>query len=290
MENENNLKSKKVETFTGDVVKAIGGNQAGIVKKLIHEDEDRKAGKRSDFNKSSKNMFFLALGIILLVFTGAVLFFSFVFNKNLNTTPVMLEQGGIIYTDRNTFQAIDGLTKENTEKAVFDRVKNTNIKVDGIEAIYLTENNAVINFKRFINLIKSELDQIHISIIGDYFMMGAMNKASNPTGQEFGEFFILLQTRSFDDIFPVMKIWERKMLHDLSGFIGVNLSPSTNYLFTKDWEDTIILNKNTRVLRDQEGNTVLSYVFLTNQNVLITNGETATKEVMLRLATGQIKK
>ena len=67
------------------------------------------------------------------------------------------------------------------------------------------------------------------------------------------------------------------MFHDLSLLFGVSLSPETNYLFNKDWEDGVIQNKNARILKDEAGNTVLSYVFITNRNVLITNSEMATK-------------
>ena len=161
------------------------------------------------------------------------------------------------------------------------------MKTGGVEGVYLTESNVPISLQRFISLLKSELDQIHTSIFNERFMMGAMSKGSGSNG---GNFFILLGTRSFDDVFPVMKIWERKMFRDLSLLFGVSLSPETNYLFNKDWEDGVIQNKNARILKDEAGNTVLSYVFITNRNVLITNSEMATKEIMFRLATGQVKK
>ena len=42
-----NLKVKISKTYTTDMVKAIGSNQGGIVKKLIQEDEDRRLGKKA---------------------------------------------------------------------------------------------------------------------------------------------------------------------------------------------------------------------------------------------------
>ena len=81
------------------------------------------------------------------------------------------------------------------------------MKTGGVEGVYLTESNVPISLQRFISLLKSELDQIHTSIFNERFMMGAMSKGSGSNG---GNFFYLARYSFFDDVFPVMKIWERK--------------------------------------------------------------------------------
>ena len=80
------------------------------------------------------------------------------------------------------------------------------------------------------------------------------------------------------------------MLYDLHGFFGVNISADTNYLFTKDFEDGIVQNKNARILRDNEGKTVLMYVFADDNTVILTNSDAAVGEIITRLNSGQIKK
>ena len=87
-----------------------------------------------------------------------------------------------------------------------------------------------------------------------------------------------------------MQNWESKMLYDLHGFFGVKLSPETNYLFTKSFEDGIVANKNARILRDNNGQIVLMYVFADDNSIVITNSENAVSEIILRLNSSQIKK
>lgn len=290
METENNLKNKNVETYLGDMVKVVGDNKDGVVKKLIHGEEEHELEKKESASKSNKDILMFLTGLAMIIAASILLFFLFSFKQRVNISPVITQSGSIIFTDQSVSKPIDGLTKERVAEVVFNQVSNTGVKIGGMEAIYLTENNIKINFARFVSLIKSELDQIHISVIDEDFLIGAMSKENNPSRTEFGEFFILLKTLSFDDVFPVMKIWEKNMFRDLSGFLGINVSSSTNYLFTKDWEDSVILNKNARVLKDQAGDIVLMYIFVTDEHVLITNSEMATKEVMIRLTTSQVKR
>ena len=94
---------------------------------------------------------------------------------------------------------------------------------------------------------------------------------------------------SFGSVFPVMLGWENKMLYDLSGFFGVSISSDTNYLFTKDWEDGVVANKNARILRDKDGKIVLMYVYADDNSIIITNSEDAVNEIVLRLASSKIK-
>ena len=96
--------------------------------------------------------------------------------------------------------------------------------------------------------------------------------------------------RSIVDVFEPMKAWESKMFYDLHSFFGMNLNEDTKYLLEKSFEDGIIQNKNARILRDKDGNIVLMYIYAKEDSLIITNSETAVAEVMLRLASSQIKK
>ena len=55
-------------------------------------------------------------------------------------------------------------------------------------------------------------------------------------------------------------------------------------------EDGIVNNKNARILRDKDGKAVLEYVFADETSVIITDKDKTAEEIMLRLASGQIKK
>jgi hypothetical protein len=272
-----------VETFAEDMAKAIGGNKEGLIKKLIHEEEEHEAQKKNLSPKSEKNRLFMSLSVVLVVLALGILIFFIFFNKNIKVVPLAPQTVSIIFTDQTDFKPIDGFAKDQIVRTVLNQINSTTVKIGGIDGIYLTENNNIVGFKEFNSLIKSSLTPSQVGLISDNFLPGVFNDKTK-------NFFILLNVRSFADIFPVMQIWENKMLYDLGGFFGINITSGTNYLFTKNFEDGIVANKNARILRDNSGNIVLMYVFADDNSVIITNSESTVDEIILRLNSSQIKK
>jgi hypothetical protein len=86
-----------------------------------------------------------------------------------------------------------------------------------------------------------------------------------------------------------MRLWENNLLTDLHGFLGVNISSDTNYLFTKNFINGIVENKNARVLYDNSGNIVLMYIFADDNSIIITDSSNAAHEILLRLASSQVQ-
>jgi len=283
MENENKLKNRNVETYTDDMVKAIENDKGGLIKKIIHEEEEHEAEKIDLSPRSRKNRLFMFISIVFIFSALAILVFLAFFDENSNIVQVAPQFTPIVFTDQSNIQAIDGFTKEKIAETVLNQVNNTKVKVGEMEGIYLTENKKAVGFKRFIALIKGNFILDQIDFVHDNFLFGAVNN-------EVKNLFILLKVRSFTDVFLAMHSWEDKMLYDLYGFFGTDISPETNYLFTKNWQDGIVQNKNARILKDKDKKIVLMYVFINDSSIVITNSETAVREVILRLTFGQIKK
>ena len=80
------------------------------------------------------------------------------------------------------------------------------------------------------------------------------------------------------------------MLYDLRAFFEIPINSSTSYLFTKNFEDGVVKNKNARILYDQNGQIVLMYVFVDDTSLVIANKINAISEVMFRLSSSQLKK
>ena len=281
---DNKLKNKNVETYTADMVKAIESDKGGLIKKIIHEEEEHEALKKELSPDSKKNRAFMFISIILIILALAALVFLIFLNQKINTVPIMPQFSSIIFADQTNFLPVDGLTKEKIAETISNQANNTKVKTGGMEGIYLTENQKVIGFKQFATFMKSNLTTDQLSLISDNFLLGVLNEKNTK------DLFMFLKVKSFSDIFPVMQNWESKMLYDLHGFFGVKLSPETNYLFTKSFKDGIVANKNARILRDNNGQIVLMYVFADDNSIVITNSENAVSEIILRLNSSQIKK
>jgi hypothetical protein len=292
MEPEQKTKQEAIETYASDMAKVIeSSGEAGLVKKIIHQEEEYEMVKRDLPPELKRNKLFMWAGITFLVLAFGTLAF-FLLKKDINTVEVEQQFIPLIFHDQSSYLEIAGLTRDEITHTVLNQVNTTKVKSGGIEGIYLTENKQIVGLRKFISLIKGNFaPRSNTLLVSDRFLLGVMNN-------ETKDFFILLKVRSTADIFESLRGWEDKMFSDLHGFFGVDISPETNYLLTKNFDDGIVGNKNARVLyrtsEEGEGSApnplpaaskiVVMYVFADETSVVIANTDKAAREVMLRLA------
>ena len=288
---ESGQKSGMVETYVDDMAQVLENDRGGLVKKIIHQEEKYEIEKINLSPESKRNQFFMIVGIILLFATLTILFF-FLFKKDIDTIEIEKQFTPLIFNDKSDFIEIAGFKKEKITATVFKVANTAKLNLGEIEGFYLTENKKVVGFKRFIELLEGNFvlpgTEDGASFVSDNFLMGTVNN-------ETKGFFILLKIRSIADVFGNMHAWENKMFSDLHGFFGANISKETSYLLTKNFESGIVENKNARILYEEdrgdgEKNIVLMYIFADDNSIVITNTYDAVRELILRLASSQIKK
>ena len=284
------VKNKSIETYAEDMAKVIEGTEGGLMKNIIHEQELHDLEKKNLSPQSKQNQLFMFIGFVLLIFAIGLFIFLGFFKDKINVVSVPMQAVPIIFTDKNYYQDITNLNSGAIAQSVLNEVRSTDVKVGGIEAIYLTLNGKIIGLRSFIQLINGNFVAPTAPIIDDNFLIGAMRSAKLDANGQDKNLFILLKSKSFVDAFDNMKKWEGKMFNDLHGFFGVNISPDTKELLTKDFVDSRISNKNARILYDKNGQIVLMYVFADETSVVVSNSENAVDEVISRLAGSQISK
>jgi hypothetical protein len=300
-----------VETYAEDMAQMIESDRDGLIKKIIQEEEGHEIEKKNLSPESKKNQFFMLIGILLVTFAASILFFFFS-NKDVNTVDVEKQFTPLIFTDKNDFVEVLGFNKEKIIQTVNNVAKGDTVKQGGVKGIYLTENKKVINFKRFVEVIRGNFVFPHAldgtSFIDDHFLIGVVNNkiekdpsdsfdtleppenlavADSSSGKDF---FLLLKVRSSTDVFASLRAWENKMFLDLYGLFGLTLSSETSYLLTKDFDNGVVQNRNARILYDNEGEIVMMYIFADDNSIVITNTKEAAREIILRLASSEIEK
>ncbi|MDR3519353.1 MAG: hypothetical protein P4L63_00475 [Candidatus Pacebacteria bacterium] len=277
-----------VETFAGDMADIMGGDTEGLVKKIIHGEQDKEAEKKNLSPQSRKNKAYMFMGFLLLVLAVSLSVFFFSKRKTTDTVAVQPQFTPLIFTDQNTSFEISGMKKEQIAQTVFNEVASTTVQPDGVEGIYLTENKQLIGLRRFITLIGSHLSLVNdTDFVSDNFLLGVVKNQNNADVNSGTGLFILMKVRSATDIFDSLRSWEPNIVNDLHGFLGINLSSTTQYLFTKSFQDGVVENKNARILYDQNGSIVLMYIFADDNSVVITDSLPAAQEIILRLASVQ---
>lgn len=272
-----------VQTYAEDMAKVIKDSQGGLIKKIIHEEEKHEIEKRNLSPESKKNKFFIFMGFLLLSTALATLLF-FILAKEISTILPEAQFTPLIFNDKSIFIEVKDFNKNEIVKAVRKEVNETLVKKGGVEGIYLTYDKKLVGLREFIEFTENNFVPGEAHFVSDNFLLGVVN------GGERKNFFILLQARSIADIFDPLRAWENKMLLDLRGFFGLDILPETKYLFIKNFEEDIVENKNARILYDKDRKIMLMYIFADETSVVITDTPNATREIMLRLAGGRIKK
>jgi predicted nucleic acid-binding Zn ribbon protein len=290
MEKDNNLKNIKVETYAEDMAQAIEDSEGGVIKKIIHEQEEKEAEKKNISPESKRNKRFMLVGVFFIVVALLLIGSVISLRQKAATVPVAPEFTPIIFTDQSQFLPVDDLSKDQIAATVLNEMVNTTVKVGGVEGIYLTENKKTIGLNDFITLINGSITSLQLKPFSDNFLIGITNEEVGSTLSPKKNLFILLKMSSFADVLPGMKTWENKMFYDLHGFFGVPITTDTNYLLTKDFTDGIIGNQNARILYDTNGNIVMMYVVADDNSLILTNDEVTAGEIISRLTSGQIKK
>lgn len=281
MENEQKP-INKVETLSKDMVEVLSHPGEGLIKDIIHQEEAHEEEKKNFSPETSKNKWMVGLSVALVLIALVGLFFYFI-NKESLVVSVKTQFSPLIYTDESVIVPVDDLKKDQIAENVIARLSLSEVKEEGVEGIYLTEDKNAVGFQRFIDLINGTLVFDKNNFFEDNFLIGLVNR-------ETKDLFILIKIRSHTDVFDAMRNWEHKMFSDVHGFFGVAITPETGYLLTRDFEDGIVQNQNARILYDKEGKIVMAYIYGDDNSLIITNTESAAREVIIRLASSRIKK
>lgn len=284
---EKETKNKIIQTYAEDMAKVLESDKSGVIKKIIHGEEESEKEKKILSPESGRNKFFMFTGIMLVILALGALVFLF-FKKDVQVAPIEKQLTPIIFTDKSNFLEVAGLKKDEITQTILSEISTADLKNKEIEGIYLTENKKVAGLRKFVKLIKSDLVLDNNGLASDNFLLGTVNK----------DFFILLKVKNLSDIFDSLRAWENTILNDLHSFFGIELSAETKYLFTKDFEDGIVENRNARILyeksnqleNESEKKIILMYVFADDNSVIISNNIDTVREVMLRLASSKVKK
>ena len=278
-----------VETYAEDMAQVLENDKEGLVKKIIHSEEEHEAEKRNLSPQSKKNKLFMVLSFSLLFF-ALIIFSIFFFKEDINTVPVEKQFVPIIFNEKSTFLEISGFSKDEILQSVFNQVNSTQVKDGGIEGVYLAKNKKIVGLREFISLINGNfVAGDNYILVQDDFLMGAVKVKTDSIVESPQSFFMLLKVHSISGVFSSMRAWEEKMLFNLHVFLGINISSATNYLYTKNFEDGIVENKNARILYDKDRKIILLYVFADDNSVIVTDSQNAVHEILLRLASSAKK-
>ncbi|MFA7252366.1 MAG: hypothetical protein WC027_00735 [Candidatus Paceibacterota bacterium] len=289
-------KKSLIRTYKGDIESTVQADHVSSVNIAIAENEKMR-GKlesgevvniqtenKAEYSKSKIIIFVsLILVVVAIVGIGVTLFLK---NKTSSTTVATQTIPTLITTEYKDELNTVGLNKNQFVTTLSGKLNDIRIPVNNFYNTYVTTGTStskrLITAQEFVTLSGLRMpDQIKRTLLPD-FMVGMFSFDENMP-------FVIFKTSYFENTFAGMLAWEKDLEKDFqvlfrlngltSGGLLADLSPTT----AKKFEDSVIINKDVRQLKDTDGNVILLYSILDKDTLVITTDEEAFKAIVDRI-------
>lgn len=297
-EEKKNLKQSIVRTYKSDAEEAIKTEKMSSISIVMAEEKKKREYETiepsADSPKSKKVLIFI---ISLFFVFGGIGAFSFNYIKEkINIAPTSkkdLKIKSLIMADSSEEINLNELNKKDLSGSLSEIISATDLNSNSIKNIYITKNvvengnktKKIATPREFLPLLSSKIPDILLRSLSDEYMFGIHSQDSNHP-------FIVLKTDSYESGFAGMLSWEKSIAGDLNSIFPRNITLSTQdgttttdqiLSYKKDFEDVLVKNKDTRSLRDENGEIFLIYSLSDKDTILITSNTDTLVELFDRI-------
>lgn len=264
---------KQIRTFQGDVAEALKEQKASVFSLQQQAHAKNQAISKlapeppKDYSRSQR-IILLVLGTIVLVALGAAgTWYAYTQYKVKTALPAVVVVPNQFLNVQNT-TTIDttGLTRDSFIADV--RAEDAKTFAAGtIEQIQIN-----LQTEDFLNLLQASTPSSLVRAFDPLFMLGVFGSSpDNPMGGPTHT-FLIVKLDSFENAFPGMLNWEPTLAADVLPLFATDAEVQ-NVSATSTFSDITIANKDARILKDNNGHTVLLYSFYADNYLIITDNE-----------------
>lgn len=258
-------KLKALRTYQGDMQELISETNASVATIAIAE-QKRKVERnfKEEVQKYEvKNKFLVVLGITLFILgiitIGTVYFFQ------SRGTEVISETDKTIITFSEKKPILTN-TRQSVVSEIGSQLKNWDTPANSVLFLDFTdsmETKSPSDVKKVIPLIGPTIPPNLLRTLENDYMVGIYSFDKNVP-------FIILKSDDFGIGFSGMLKWEETILKDLDFMFNLE-GDISKYTF----QDESFRNKDLRIVKNEERQTVFLYSFLDRETILITSNEDA---------------
>ncbi len=272
---------RRLRTYQGDIATIMKSKQiseAEIVmaeqKKQYADDSHKKKLDTRARNDALKNILTVCIAIGLVAVGGYSLYY-------ILSRPDTVKSNAIdpirpIFADE---EIRVNLPSSTTRRDIISSIRGAAAKTTGVDSV-ITHVNLVetgvlgtspLSTSRFFQIIDTHVPASLVRSLNSSFMVGSYKKKP----------FMIFTTTFFESSFASMLEWETQIQPDMGPLF---ITESTSPMAANKFEDSVIRNKDARVLRDEVGNVLFLYSFPDREHLLIVANEATLSEVLARLA------
>lgn len=283
----NNKNIKVLRTYTSDMADAIRTNEVSVIKIALAEKEKREREEvyaEAEGTNTSKT--FLVIGGIVLIVAAIFGSYFLIQQKKLKDAPKNLIKTIDTFIAYDAYQNID-MTNIKTINDLSNTIKASPLLSAGsVKALFPTINvSEIITSQKVLSVIGANPPGALSRSLSDKYLLGKYsNKNAVADGTGYTA-FLIFETTDYNLAYASMLDWEKNIFKDLFTLFNINITNSNSPLFTKQWQDIVVNNKDARVLYGENGEAILYYAFVNKNNFVITSNIETLKEIISRLIT-----
>lgn len=281
-------KKDGIHTFATDISREVQGKNMSVIKIALAE--QRRQQEYSAIVKQSKNQKFLYVLLLAIFFVGGSLLIAVSLNKKNETVPIpqisqsQTKANSIVFSNDQIVFDITNFSRSELVQGI--KQKYGFVSVPGITNIVTVkktnEGLRALSGAEFVSSVGTNAPESILPLLQKDFMIGFFQE------QNKKEVFVILQFDQFDTFVNQMREWEPFLLEDLITLFSIT-NNTGSVLFSQTFNSEILLNKESRILRDQNQNFILGYTFADRGTVVITSSKETLTEILERYSIQAIQ-
>ncbi|PIP87342.1 hypothetical protein COW81_00795 [Candidatus Campbellbacteria bacterium CG22_combo_CG10-13_8_21_14_all_36_13] len=297
-----------LRTYEDDIARVLRGSRASVssirsaeIKKKEIERKNIATGKTNESKYELPNKprsvinwskVFIGLLILLFILGGSVVLVSFWPSSEIETVAVAVS--GDDLKPESFFlveKSVEIPTDDGTKSIFFGKLKelrgSTLGQLGTATQFYFTKKvsdaKTILNFTNFLDLFSITAPSILTRNISSDFVFGMHVYDGNQP-------FIVLKSNSYGNSFAGMLEWEKTLEKDMKGILILNnpsiegtATTTADLLKKHPFKDKVILNRDTRVMLDDNGELMMLYSFINSETIVMTTNEGTLKDIIGRV-------
>ncbi len=276
---------KSLRTFESDVAEAMKGQKTSMVQMVLaeHHTKQKQTEEATQEKKRSSTFILGSIGLIILSISIVAASVWYMFTGEHVISILEPDVPSLLFAESSREFRGDELSTIRLRGSIAQEIAQADLRPDAIEHLYVTEvvedsntsnpYRVVVSTERFFELVGNMVPDWMIRSLNDEFMLGIHAWNGN-------QVFFVFTTNDFDVAFSNTLSWEDSLPDDILPLIGKDTDEE---VYTRQWEDLLIRNRDMRVVRDNKGNIVLAYTFFDSQTLILATSVDTIDEVITRI-------
>lgn len=283
-EDRDTASKEHIRTYESDVAQQVKGKNMSVIQIALAEQKRQDQYVATIKKSKTQRIVYVLFACVALGGAFALIVWSLSYRES--TVPIPSANApranALVFSEQQ--KPLDTTNLSRTEFLQQITREVSFVTLSGITNIipvtYASNPPRALSGEEFISRFALNVPQTLPAMFRDDYMLGY--------AQNLDDMFVVFKFNDFDEVLNAMREWEDFLVQDFVTLM--RLGPFTNAdLVSRDFESEVVLNKISRTLRDDAGQTIMLYTFIDRNHLVIATKEQTVQEILSRFSVQSIR-